>query len=131
MRRVGAVMHAGGVIGLAMLTPAIAGLVAPGPHGVSARVDPRGGFAIAVTVAVALVAYTWIGTRVERSRRRRRKGRTRASVTGDRSQVAEPLVDVLLHDLDAALRDPALVRQARRRVRAARRRKRGYGGPSP
>jgi hypothetical protein len=117
------------VIGLTILRPFFAGLVAPGPRGAPAHVDPRGGFAIALMVAVALVAYTWIGTRVERSRRRRRDGAARAPVTRESSQVPDPLVDVLLHDLDAALRDPALVRKARRRVRAARRHKRG--GPSP
>jgi hypothetical protein len=129
MRHVGVVMHAGGVIGLAILRPVFAALVAPGPHGVSTRVDPRGGFAIAVMIAVALVAYTWIGTRVERSGRSRRNVSPRAPAAGGHPQVPEPLVDVLLHDLNAALQDPALVRQARRRVRAARRRKRA--GPSP
>jgi hypothetical protein len=116
------------VIGIAILRPFLAGLVQPGPHGVPSRVEPRGAFAIVATVAIALVAYAWFGSRVERSRRRRGAS-PQAPAARERPQVPEPLVDVLMHDLDAALQDPALVRQARRRVRSARRRKRGGPGP--
>jgi len=117
-----------GMIG-SLLTRAIA---TGAPPGSQPSAGIRGEIVVAVVIVAGVFAYTWLGSRFVKMPSTPRGAAQGGKLGGRSAEPLEPvpLVDGLLRDLEAALTDRGMVREARRRVRLSRRsRPPGPAGP--
>jgi hypothetical protein len=102
--------------------PRIGAIATAAPLGAQRAAGIRGEIVVALVIVVGVFVYTWVASRLVKMPNAAlgapgvRRGTDRAG-----SSEPEPLVDGLLRDLDVALRDRGMVREARRRVLLSRR----------